>query len=557
MTRQKSDQRIGRVRTALLLLILLTSIMVAAASAAPVQEGAETQPDSLDPIVLSREVSADGQSVHMVVEFPVVADTFVTSGLPDTNWGSNSNLRLGFNLTNNFQAQRMLMRYDFSSIPSQAVINSATFRIFQHTVSPSNDAPMGFQARFLNSAWNENQVTWNSHSPDWGSVFITSSILSELGWREADARDLVREWVNGGRPNFGFIVIGDETPQQRERVFHARDANNGLFSRIVVDFTVSTDTTPPTSFMVPLPVFSRDSFLVQWDGQDNPGGSGLDFFDVQFQVNGGGWQNWRMGTRDRSATFFGAVNGSTYGFRVRAVDLAGNQQTWPAVAQTATTVDTIAPTASVNALPPFTFSQFFTVSWTGSDNQGGSGLNRYDLQYQLDGGQWSDWLVGTTQTSVQVTGAQNGVTYGFRVRAIDNAGNVQAWSDAAQASTTASTLPPVSTVNPILPGYTDQDTFVVSWVGTASPGTTLQFFDIRYRVDNGPWLDWLTGTTNISAVFTALAGQDGKYQFEVRASDSIGRLEAFAGVAEAAIIVRRSAPFIEPVTWMPLIGGAQ
>ena len=172
MTRQKSDQRIGRVRTALLLLILLTSIMVAAASAAPVQEGAETQPDSLDPIVLSREVSADGQSVHMVVEFPVVADTFVTSGLPDTNWGSNSNLRLGFNLTNNFQAQRMLMRYDFSSIPSQAVINSATFRIFQHTVSPSNDAPMGFQARFLNSAWNENQVTWNSHSPDWGSVSV-------------------------------------------------------------------------------------------------------------------------------------------------------------------------------------------------------------------------------------------------------------------------------------------------------------------------------------------------------------------------------------------------
>ena len=49
------------------------------------------------------------------------------------------------------------------------------------------------------------------------------------------------------------------------------------------------------------------------------------------------------------------------------------------------------------------------------------------VQVQQDGGVWTDWLSNTTATSDQYTG-EFGSLYSFRVRAVDNAGNVGAWS---------------------------------------------------------------------------------------------------------------------------------
>ena len=67
------------------------------------------------------------------------------------------------------------------------------------------------------------------------------------------------------------------------------------------------------------------------------------------------------------------------------------------------------------------------VRWTGSDNPGGSGLARHELARSTDGG--STWTPVTSgaQTAVNVTLATSG-TVRFRVRGIDNAGNVGDWA---------------------------------------------------------------------------------------------------------------------------------
>jgi hypothetical protein len=54
-----------------------------------------------------------------------------------------------------------------------------------------------------------------------------------------------------------------------------------------------------------------------------------------------------------------------------------------------------------------------------------------------------------------------------------------------------------------------------------------------------------------SATFTA--DRDGLYQFEVRALDNLGFLEAFANQGEAATVVDLEAPFLQPRAWMPII----
>jgi hypothetical protein len=88
--------------------------------------------------------------------------------------------------------------------------------------------------------------------------------------------------------------------------------------------------------------------------------------------------------------------------------------------------ETVPPVSRVLPLLPVQFFPNFTVRWSGFD-LGGSGLKCFDLQYR-DGrfGPWHDWLTCTTATQAVFHGLA-GHFYYFRSRAVDNAGNVEAW----------------------------------------------------------------------------------------------------------------------------------
>ena len=77
-------------------------------------------------------------------------------------------------------------------------------------------------------------------------------------------------------------------------------------------------------------------------------------------------------------------------------------------------------------------------------------------------------------------------------------------------------------------------------------------FDLRYSFADGPWITWLTGTKLTSAEFKELDPRDGIYRFEVRARDSAGRQEAFAGRSEAGTIVDRREPHVVPQGHLPM-----
>jgi hypothetical protein len=108
--------------------------------------------------------------------------------------------------------------------------------------------------------------------------------------------------------------------------------------------------------------------------------------------------------------------------------------------------DTTPPTSSVAPLPalsPLTFP----LSWSGSDDAGGSGIATYDVFVSDNGGAYTPLLTGTTQTSTTFTGA-NGHVYDFYSIATDRAGNRQAAPASAQASTQtfADPGPPEATI---------------------------------------------------------------------------------------------------------------
>jgi hypothetical protein len=112
------------------------------------------------------------------------------------------------------------------------------------------------------------------------------------------------------------------------------------------------DTNAPASVVAQLPTDSTARIAVNWSGQDNPGGSGISFFDVYVSTDSGPFLHWQHETLDRSAVFQGGF-GRRYAFYSIATDRAGNREAAPLTADASTTVTrtnhapTLAPVADV------------------------------------------------------------------------------------------------------------------------------------------------------------------------------------------------------------------
>ncbi len=198
------------------------------------------------------------------------------------------------------------------------------------------------------------------------------------------------------------------------------------------------DIQAPGSSVQALPAQSPGEFTVSWTGSDS-GGAGIKNIEIQVRDGVAGvWTHWQNATGPGSAAYNG-LNGHTYYFRSRAQDNAFNLETWPATYDAMTTVDSLPPVTSMTPLPQYSYlyNRTLIVSWTGSDN-GGSGILHYDVQYKLlPSGVWTDWRMGTPETSYVYMNAC-GLSLAFRVRAMDSVGNLEAWhSEPGDTSTVA------------------------------------------------------------------------------------------------------------------------
>jgi len=150
---------------------------------------------------------------------------------------------------------------------------------------------------------------------------------------------------------------------------------------------------------------------------------------VQDAASGWAISRYRLGTDPwQSGSAFAIGQSGTITFSYYSVDVAGNIED---VRERSLRIDREAPASYAHGQSYSPVSSFL-VSWDGSDTL--SGLASFDVQYRVGvDGTWQDWVLdaGATQKSRLFTGAQPGKTYYFRSRAVDNAGNIEAYPSSA------------------------------------------------------------------------------------------------------------------------------
>ena len=205
------------------------------------------------------------------------------------------------------------------------------------------------------------------------------------------------------------------------------------------------DTTPPTQpGTLSTNVVSASEVDLSWGAStDNVGVTG---YQVE-RCSGTGCTNFaQIGTTTGTGTTYKdttTVASTTYSYRVRATDAAGNLSTYSNTASATTpTPDTTPPTQPGTLSTNVVSASEVDLSWGAStDNVGVTG---YQVERCSGTGCTNFAQIGTTTgtgTTYKDTTTVASTTYSYRVRATDAAGNLSAYSNTATATTPRPTRP--------------------------------------------------------------------------------------------------------------------
>ncbi len=220
----------------------------------------------------------------------------------------------------------------------------------------------------------------------------------------------------------------------------ANSVTNGLNAgpaAVVTAATVTIDRTAPTATLTP-PASPTNAASLAYTVAFGEPVTGLAAGD--FSVTGTATGCVVGAPSGSGSSYSVALSGCSQGTVILALaansvsDAAAN--TGPAAVVTAATVtiDRTAPTARSLAAKPSTGAVLsgssipLFLTWSASDNAGGSRVARYELAQSRNGAAWTTVSTSLRSPSVTVAAASSG-TVRYRVRAIDVAGNVGAWAN--------------------------------------------------------------------------------------------------------------------------------
>src|ERR1700738_2892640 len=124
----------------------------------------------------------------------------------------------------------------------------------------------------------------------------------------------------------------------------------------------------------------------------------------------------------------GLTASTSYSYRVRATDAAGNLSAYSSTASASTPAppDTTPPTAPTNLMATAASASQINLAWTAStDNVGVTGY----MVERCQGAACSNFaqIATPTTTAFSDTGLTGSTSYSYRVRATDAAGNLSAY----------------------------------------------------------------------------------------------------------------------------------
>ncbi len=244
----------------------------------------------------------------------------------------------------------------------------------------------------------------------------------------------------------------------------------------------------------------------------------------------------------------GLTASTSYSYRVRATDAAGNLSGYSNVVTAATPAlpDTTPPSAPSNlAATAISVSQI-NLSWTASTDN--VGVTNY-LVERCSGASCTSFaqIATSTTTSYSNTGLTASTSYSYRVRATDGAGNLSGYSNAATAATPAlpDTTPPSAPSN-LVASVISASQINLSWTASADNIGVTNYLVERCAGTGCASFTQIATSTATTYNNTTLAAST-PYSYRVRATDAAGNLSAYSNTASGTT---QAAPLFKTIAYV-------
>jgi FtsP/CotA-like multicopper oxidase with cupredoxin domain len=284
---------------------------------------------------------------------------------------------------------------------------------------------------------------------------------------------------------------------------------------------------PPGAPTTVVPTAGNARVGLSWSAPVANGGAPVTGYAIQRSTDSGStWTTMTVNSGSPATTGIatGLSNGTSYVFRVAAVNAAGTGA-WSAAS--APVIPDALPLAPTIGTPTGGVAQA-TVKWTAPSANGGSGLTGYVIQYSTNNGvTWATSIANTGSTAVTavITGLTNNQAYVFRVAAINSMGT-GAWSATSAVVTpmAAATTPSTPVAPTLIAGGTGTKSIAVTWVAPASGGSVITGYAIQWTTNNGSTYTTVTANTGSAAVTRNVTGltKGTTYRFRVAAINAVG-----------------------------------
>ena len=490
----------------------------------------------------------DAQPAQFTATLYAEADTTIRSWQPDSNFGSEGTLEISFSSDPEPRAEFILLRFDLSQLPDNAVIESAVLQLWLETGSGA-DLVMT-TAYAVTSPWQEEWVTWAS-MPSVATMGTIGYVDTTTGYQTWNATGFAQNWQSG--TNYGVELRGPLEGASWTRTFQSREWG-GDRPRLVVDYHVDS------------PLLSGTVFDGEMDDQSQPlAGVTVSLYGATGPYPTEGVFLASTTTDAQGHYSLGAPEGHEF-YHLRETDPAG----YVSVGATSTggTVRTSnwieysyplegkfltgnsfwdQPQPPEDSIPPGNWQSFAPSGWVNNQTvnaqvqveDSGSGLNVSTAAYSYStdgGGSWSSWYAatcsgsdGTTApqilTATDVPFGQDTTSPGLNLIKFRVADMVHNTGESATYSLQIDASPPQNPTNLFcthFPGvWSSNNVVTCQWVGALDQVSGLAGYSYTWDHAPGTVPDSVVDTDQESTTSFPLADDD-DWWIHVRAVDSAG-----------------------------------